>query len=123
MFFRLLLVFTVIPLVELTLLIKVSSSIGIFWTLLIVVTTALTGTYVVKKQGIATIRSIQQQLRSGKIPTEELLDGILIIVAAVLLITPGILTDACGFCLLLPLARQRIKQQLKAHFERIITTR
>lgn len=123
MFLRLLIVFTVIPLIELALLIKVGSIIGIFWTLLLVVTTALAGTYLVKKQGIAVIGRIQQQLGSGRIPAEALLDGILILVAAVLLITPGILTDASGFCLLIPLIRLKIKLLLTAHFARIITNR
>ena len=116
MFIRLLLLFTVLPLIELYLLLKVGSAIGIFNTIVLVILTAMTGAYLAKRQGIETWSRIQQQLAAGTLPADELINGVCILVAAILLITPGLLTDTFGFSLLIPFTRQYLKNFLKRYF-------
>lgn len=105
MLIRLIILFTVIPLIELALLIKIGSHIGVFHTLFIVVFTGVLGASLAKVQGIRTWYEIQQRLSIGEMPTKQMLDGFLILISGFLLITPGFLTDAVGFLLLVPYSR------------------
>lgn len=123
MFFRLLLLFSLFPIIELAILIKVGSVIGLFNTIALVVLTAVTGAYLAKRQGIATFTRIHQQLSVGVLPTESMVDGLCIIIAAVVLITPGLLTDTFGFLLLIPATRSKVKQLLIGFFKKNISKR
>ncbi|MBN1576944.1 MAG: FxsA family protein [Chitinispirillaceae bacterium] len=116
MFPRLLILFTVIPLIELFVLMKVGAAIGLFNTILLVIVTAMAGAYLAKRQGIETLSRIRQQLSMGALPADELIDGALILVAGLLLITPGLITDTFGFSLLIPYTRQKIRDMLKRFF-------
>jgi UPF0716 protein FxsA len=116
MFARLLILFTVIPLLELFVLLKVGAAIGLFNTIILVVATALTGAFLAKQQGIETLSRIRQQLAMGTLPADELIEGVLILIAAVLLITPGLITDTFGISLLIPFTRSRVKTILKKWF-------
>jgi UPF0716 protein FxsA len=113
MFIRLLLLFTVLPFLELVILLKIGASIGLFETIFLVVCTALVGAFFAKKEGINTLWRIRQQLAMGVLPTIELIDGVLILAAALLLITPGFITDTLGFCLLIPFTRRYIREIVK----------
>ncbi|MCY4442050.1 MAG: FxsA family protein, partial [Deltaproteobacteria bacterium] len=95
MFARLLLLFTVVPLVELYLLIEVGSVIGGLNTILLVLGTGALGAFLARLEGLRTLGQIQRNLNQGIVPAEEMVDGVIILVAGLLLITPGILTDAC----------------------------
>ena len=119
MFGRLFLLFTVIPLVELYLLIKVGEVIGALNTILLIIATGLLGAFLAKLEGLRTLNQIQQNLNQGIMPAEELLDGVIILVAGLMLITPGIMTDICGFLLLVPQTRFAFKRWLRRRFDRI----
>ena len=113
MFVKLLLAFTLIPVIELYLLIKVGALLGPFHTVLLVIATGLAGAYLARMQGLQTMFRVRVSLQQGIMPAEELLDALLIFVAGVVLITPGLLTDAAGLLLLLPPVRSFLKQWLK----------
>ena len=113
MFIKLLLAFTLIPVIELYLLINVGALLGPFNTVLLVIVTGLAGAYLARIQGLQTLFRVRTSLQQGIMPAEELLDALLIFVAGVVLITPGLLTDAAGLLLLLPPVRSFLKQWLK----------
>ena len=121
MFFRLLLLFTALPLIELFILLKVGAAIGLLNTVLLVITTATLGAILARRQGIDTLHRIRQQLGNGALPAEELIDGLLILIAAVVLITPGLLTDTFGFLLLIPQTRRWLKRYVKELFNNRIS--
>lgn len=122
MFGRLLLIFTVVPLVELYLLIRVGAVIGAFNTILLIIGTGLLGAYLAKLEGLRTVRQIQLNLNQGIMPAEELLDGVIILAAGLMLVTPGILTDVCGFLLLIPRTRFFFKRWLRRRFDHMVAS-
>lgn len=107
------LVFLLVPLVEIYLLIQVGSVIGAGSTIALVVGTALLGAVLVRSQGFSTIARVRQQLDRGELPAMEIFEGLFLLVAGALLLTPGFFTDAIGFaCLTPPLRRALIRQAL-----------
>lgn len=115
-FLYLLLLFTVVPLVEFSLLVRIHDHIGLLWTILLVLGTGVLGAALAKRQGMRTLLKIRQQMAEGQMPGSALMDGMLILVAGALLITPGVMTDAFGFALLAPPIRALIKAGLKRYF-------
>lgn len=113
MFKKLLLVFIVIPLIELYIILKVGNAVGFTNTLFSIILLGIIGAYLAKKQGLMVVNKVQQQLSQGLIPGNELLDGLIILAAALLLITPGLLTDLVGILLLVPFFRSKIRKYLK----------
>lgn len=113
---HLFLIFFVLSLAEIALLIEVGSIIGAIPTILSVVFTAMLGSYLVRRQGLATLATIQQKTQAGQVPGNELAQGFLIIFAAALLITPGFVTDTLGFICLTPGLRSIIAQGLLKRF-------
>ncbi len=99
------LLFIIIPLTELLLLFKVSDYIGAINTLLLVIVTATVGVAVLRHQGFSTWRRANQRMAGGEMPAQEMVEGLLLAVAGALLLTPGLITDAIGFTLLLPVSR------------------
>ena len=120
MVFKLFLLFTIIPLVELYVLIRIGSVIGAGNTILLVIITGLIGAYLARLEGVRVIRKIQRSMEEGRAPAEEMIDALLIFVAGVLLITPGVLTDICGLLLLFPYSRQRFKVWLRRRIDKMI---
>ena len=116
MFSRLLFLFIFIPIAELYLLIMLGARIGFFPTLGLVVLTGILGASLARQQGISTLVKIQNELRSGKVPTDELIEGAMIVVGGIVLITPGILTDIFGFALMIPKFRKSVSKSLKNSF-------
>ncbi len=114
MFFRLLILFISVPIIELFLLIEVGKKISWELTVLIIFITAIIGARLTKIQGSQTIRNVQSAIRMGKIPHREVLDGLMILVAGAILLTPGFLTDFVGFCLLIPKLRSYLRGFLKS---------
>ena len=110
MFFYLLLLFTVVPFVELTLLLWLAGKVGVVNTLLLILFTGVLGASLARWQGLRTTLRIRQEMAQGKVPGEALVDGALILVAGAVLLTPGILTDALGFALLIPVIRHVFKR-------------
>ena len=113
MFFKLLILFISVPIIELFLLIEVGKKISWELTVLIIFITAIIGARLTKIQGAQTIRNVQSALRVGEIPHREVLDGLMILVAGAILLTPGFLTDFVGFCLLIPKLRSYLRKFLK----------
>ncbi len=97
-----------VPILEISLLIKVSAAIGGVKTILFVIFTAVLGAYLVKQQGIATLTKFQAEANAGRIPAQQMLEGIALLFAGAVLLTPGFFTDAIGFALLVPPVRQAI---------------
>ncbi|MFT4939606.1 MAG: UPF0716 protein FxsA [Paraglaciecola sp.] len=103
------------PIIEITVLINVGEQIGGWNTVAIVIITALTGAYLVRQQGLSTLLNAQQKMQAGNIPGQELAEGLLLVIAGVLLVTPGFITDGLGFLLCLPMTRPVIAKSLLKH--------
>lgn len=112
------LLFTVVPVAELAILIKIGQIWGLRNTLLLVILTGLLGAILLKVQGISILRRINNELSVGKIPADSLFDGLFIFCGGLLLITPGILTDILGLLLLLPFSRSLFKYWAKRKIKR-----
>lgn len=120
MLFWLILFFVAVPFLELYILFKLATVIGAGVTLLIVILTGVVGGTLAKMQGWRTWRKIHDDLAQGIMPSGRLVDGLLILMGGLLLLTPGILTDLMGFALLVPFTRTLIKGSLRRRFERKI---
>ncbi len=106
--------FIIIPLVELYVIIAVGEEIGAFWTVILVLLTAVIGVSLLRIQGMSTLLRAQRNMAQGAIPAMEMIEGIALAVAGVLLITPGFITDSIGFLLLIPASRQAIIRYIVA---------
>ncbi len=102
----LILLFTTVPLLELVLLLWIGSHVGVLPTLALILTTGVLGAALARHQGLATWQRFREALGQGRLPDGELVEGLLILVAAAVLLTPGILTDLTGFLLLVPPIRR-----------------
>ena len=116
MFYKLLAAFILIPLIELTLLIKLGGVIGVINTMGIVILTAVIGAYLARTEGTRTLLQLRTNLDKGIMPTDELIDALIIFAAGAVLLTPGFLTDICGLLLLFTPTRRLFRHRLKAHF-------
>ncbi|WP_020590441.1 FxsA family protein [Kiloniella laminariae] len=101
-----------IPLLEIAVLIQVGDQIGLWSTIGLIILTAVIGTWMLKRQGLATLARAQTQLNQGAIPAQELFDGLCLLAAGALLLTPGFVTDSIGFSLLLPPVRELLRNTL-----------
>jgi len=110
MFLKLFLLFIIIPVIEIYLIIKVGSLIGALPTVALLLLISLAGASLVRHQGFSVLRRIQSELAQGRLPASELLDGAMILVGGVLLLTPGFFTDFFGLFFLIPFTRSIIKQ-------------
>ena len=122
MFYRLLLLFTIVPFVELIVLIEVGKQIGTITTLMIIILTGILGASLARVQGFLVLSRIRDDLSMGKIPTDALIDGLLILIGAVVLLTPGFITDIIGFLLLIPVTRAALREPLRNYFRNKIQT-
>ncbi|MCY3769468.1 MAG: FxsA family protein [Gammaproteobacteria bacterium] len=104
----LLLIFLIVPLIEIYLLIEVGSAVGAGMTIFLVVFTAVLGAFLVRVQGISTLARVQRQVARGQVPAMEMLEGLSLFMAGALLLTPGFFTDAFGFMILTPPLRRTI---------------
>ena len=116
MFFRLLALFIFVPLVELYLLFRIGAKIGPAPTIGLVVVTGFIGASLARQQGFKVWTPIQSELNAGKMPAGELIDGLLVLIGGIVLLTPGLLTDLCGFALMIPAVRDALKTRLEKRF-------
>ncbi|RMF06836.1 MAG: FxsA family protein [Candidatus Neomarinimicrobiota bacterium] len=123
MFQRLLLLFITLPLAEILILIKLGEILGFWWTVGLVIGTGILGASLARLYGWAVWLDIQQELARGRMPTDRMVDGLLILVGGIVLLTPGLITDITGFLLLIPPTRSLVKQWLKRQFEARLTPR
>ncbi len=105
-------VFLVVPLVELAVLIQVGSAIGALNTIALLVLMGVVGGWLMKREGLGVVRRVQAQLRAGRVPTTEVVDGFLILFGGALMLTPGFLSDALGLALLIPPVRALVRAGL-----------
>jgi len=118
MLLYLFLLFTLVPLVELWLLFRIAQETSFLFTLALVLTTGIVGASLARWQGWRTMARIQGELNANRMPADAMVDGLLILVAGLLLVTPGVMTDAVGFALLVPPLRTLVKRAAKAWFRR-----
>ncbi|WP_136514642.1 FxsA family protein [Geomonas edaphica] len=112
MFFRLFLIFLIVPVIEIYLIIKVGQVIGGVATVSILLTISLLGAWLIRHQGGRVLGQIRDELAQGRLPAAQLLDGALIFIGGVLLTTPGFFTDFLGIFFLIPATRRIIKMWL-----------
>ena len=124
MFVKLLLLFMIVPIVELAILIRLGNYIGVIYTVLLVGLTGIIGVSLAKVQGLVIITRVKMQLMRGKVPADNLLGGLLILIGGAMLLTPGLLTDITGFALILPGSRdwgvKILKRKLKDYTKKNI---
>ncbi len=117
---KLLFFFVGIPLLELAVLVQLGKAFGLWSTLAIIILAGIAGAALARWQGMRVLMRIQQELAAGRLPAVELLDGLLILIAGIMLLTPGFLTDVCGLLLLLPGIRHVVRAWLKAKLWRML---
>ena len=115
---RLLLLFVALPAAELALLIELGKRVGTGATLALIVATGIVGASLARRQGLGVLAVFQRETAAGRLPASTLVDGVIILLAGALLVTPGILTDAFGFLCLAPAFRRLVKRKLLRRLER-----
>ena len=119
----LLLLFIIVPIMEMVVLIEVGSVIGSLPTIGLVVMTAVIGLWLFRLEGLATFQRVQERLAQGELPETELLEGIMLLVGGALLLTPGFVTDTFGFVCLIPVLRRPLAGWiLRQGFARMVRT-
>jgi UPF0716 protein FxsA len=119
----LLLALIVTPLAEIAAFIQIGGLIGLWPTLATVVATAVIGSILLRQQGLRTLREIQRQLNEGKLPVDEMLAGLCLFAAGLLLLTPGFITDVVGFALLIPPVRLWVARRVRHRLgERVVVS-
>jgi len=110
---KLMALFVLVPIIELFILLEVGKNIGVIFTIAIVIFTGVFGAYLVKTQGFNLLFSIKTKINSGVIPTDSLIEGLLVLIGGTFLITPGLITDIIGFLLIIPQSRIFIFKYVK----------
>lgn len=111
-------IFIIIPIVEFGLLIEIGRRLGTIETLILIFGTGILGAYLARLEGFRILDRIRRDLDAGRVPAEHVFDGVLVLVAGIVLITPGLLTDIAGLLLLFPPTRYPVK----AFFRRKLTS-
>ena len=119
---KLLLLFIIVPALELILLIEIGQVIGTLPTIALIIFTGFLGAFLTRRQGLQVLLNIKNQTKTGQVPTDSLFDGALILVAGAFLMTPGVLTDIFGFLCLIPTTRHLIKQLIWSRMQKAIQT-
>lgn len=119
-FAGLLALFTIVPLIELALLIPLGQAIGLWPTIALVLVTGVLGAVLGKSEGLRAWRRIQEDLAQAKMPGDAILDGLAVLIACAFLVTPGVLTDVAGIALLLPFMRRPIKALIRRRFTHML---
>lgn len=120
MFFRLFILFTAVPLLELMILIELGNAVGLAPTIGIVLLTGVIGAWAARTQGFYVLSRIQDEMAQQRLPAVQLVDGAMVLAGGLLLITPGLLTDLTGFTLMIPAVRAIIRGWIMKKFEKMI---
>ncbi|KGP90833.1 exlusion protein FxsA [Pontibacillus chungwhensis BH030062] len=120
MFRWLLLFILVVPALEIGVLVWAGNLVGPWWVILLIIATGILGAFLAKRQGMETLNRARDNVQRGMVPQEEIFDGICILIGAVVLFTPGFITDAIGFILLLPITRTPLKRSLQKAVKRMM---
>jgi len=117
MFGLLFLLFIVVPIIELYVIVQVADGLGVLPTLAVLITISIAGAWLVRREGSGIVPRIREALFSGRLPSNEIADGGLIMLGGSLLLTPGFVTDAVGFALLIPPIRKVIRGIVMKRYE------
>ncbi len=121
MLLKIILLLTITPLVELLVLLRIAELTSFSFTAALVIGTGIAGGILAKMEGVRVLGVIRRELDNGRLPGDALLDGAMILFAGALLLTPGVITDAVGFILLVPPARSVLKKYLKRKLQKMLT--
>ena len=105
-----------VPIIELYIIVQVAGGIGTLETILLLIFVSVVGAWLVRREGLGVLGRLQGQLGQGRVPANEIVDGLLILVAGALMLTPGFLTDALGLLLLIPPTRIIVRKLLIRRF-------
>lgn len=119
----LIVLFIAVPIAEIAVIIKVGSLLGFGETIALLLLVSVCGAWLVKRQGLGVLRRVREQMNLGRVPGTELVDGALILVAGVLLLAPGFITDTAGLLLLVPPVRSGIRRITRRRLSRRVTRR
>ncbi len=122
MLVRLLILLTIVPLVELAILLRIAEEFHWGPTIALVIGTGVLGAFLARREGLKALRRIEADLAAGVSPTRGVVEGVLILVAGLVLLTPGILTDLCGFALLVGPIRRGVCRRLEESFKKRVAT-
>jgi UPF0716 protein FxsA len=114
----LVLLFVVVPLVELYVLAQVSHAIGLLPALIVLLLVSIAGAAVVKRQGLGVLRNVRRSLNDRQLPTEHIAEGALVLLSGAMLVVPGFVTDALGAVLLVPPVRRRLARYARDRYAR-----
>ncbi len=117
---KLLLLFILVPALELILLIQIGQLIGTLPTIGLIIFTGVLGAFLAQRQGVQVLTRMRAELRAGRLPADSIFDGVIVLIAGAFLMTPGILTDALGFLCLIPTARRVMKNLIWARAKEAI---
>lgn len=117
------LLFAIMPIIEIALLVQVGGIIGGWNTIALVILTALIGSYLVRREGLATLQTAQAKMQRNEIPGNEIVQGLMLVIAGVLLVTPGFVTDILGLLFVMPGSRQYLARNISKHMKaRVVTS-
>jgi UPF0716 protein FxsA len=122
MFARLALLFVTVPLIELALLVWVGGRIGFWPTMALVIITGVVGAMLARRAGVHVLRQIRTEMAAGRMPVAPMVDGLMVLVGGVVLLTPGLLTDVLGFALLIPGTRRLFRGAVQRRLRRMVET-
>ncbi len=120
MFIKMLLLFTLIPVVEIYVILQVGEQLGALPTVGLIILTGAAGAYLARTQGFEVVRRMQQELNRGQLPADPLIDAAMVLAGGLLLLTPGFCTDIVGFSLLVPATRELLKKTVSDYLKRQI---
>jgi|TARA_B100000927_G_scaffold150401_1_gene121181 UPF0716 protein FxsA len=119
---QLLIIFIILPILELAVLLRLDNAIGLFQTIILIFLTGIIGAWLVRQQGINILFRIKKEINNGNIPAKEMIDGVMLLIAGAVLITPGLITDTFGFLLLIPYTRNFIRKWIRNRIEKYVNS-
>lgn len=120
---KLLLLFIAIPIAEMAILVWLGSQLGFWPTMALIIVTGIAGASLARAAGVHVVAQIRAEIAAGRMPVDHLLDGLLVLVGGVVLLTPGILTDIAGLLLLVPASRAVVRRFVRRRFQQHVETR
>ena len=119
---QLLIIFIILPILELAVLLRLDNAIGLFQTIILIFLTGIIGAWLVRQQGINILFRIKKEINNGNIPAKEMIDGVMLLIAGAVLITPGLITDTFGFLLLIPYTRNFIRKWIRNRIKKYVNS-
>ena len=110
--------FLAVPIVEIYLIVEVARYAGILNTVVLLILVSVAGAWMVRREGLGILRRAQEELATGRVPGRQVVDGLLVLVAGALMLTPGFATEALGLALLFPPSRIAVREVLIRRFAR-----